>query len=330
MKHHTGPAPAAASGSSGRLIEMLADIGLSRLEALAYLALLQEPGATAYRVSQMVGKSPPNTYKALDALRAKGAVVVDESSGSRAFSALPMSEYLEGMRRSLDGRQQALERELASVRVEPVDYGVFKLTTAEQVYERCRNMLRAAESVVLLDAFPKPLAELQKEASGASERGVKVFIKAYVPTAVPGCDVLAPAEETAEYKFWNGDWLNLVVDCCESVQSFLKKDNGGVHAAAWTRNRYLAFLDYNGMVSEFVLTRLIQLVRTGSAMNEVIREIKSLVDRYMREKSFIEAVPSSWLTGWKPGADAAGRQKWVKMKKQSKQIDSERRKGAKR
>jgi HTH-type transcriptional regulator, sugar sensing transcriptional regulator len=278
-----------------RVENLLINIGLTGLESSAYVALLREPGATAYRVSQMIGKPPPNTYKALDSLLAKGAVVADASSGSKSYAALPIGEFLNSKRRTLDAQQVEIERSLADVAVESVEHGIFRLTTIDQVYERCRTMITDAESLVLIDAFPRPLAELKKAAVAAAKRGVDVFIKPYAPTSIPGCDVIGTEAGAPQLDVWNGDWLNVVADCSESVQAFLAKDGAGVHAAAWCRNPYLAMLDFNGMVSEFILTRVIQLAEQGSDGPSINREIKRLTHRYMKFEPFVSGIPDAWL-----------------------------------
>lgn len=277
---------------------LLTEIGFSGSEAEIYLALLAEPGASGYRVAQLVGKPAANTYKSLDSLRIKGAVVMDESSGTKTYVALSIHEYLDGVRRNLETRQEEAERELANLAVSPMRGGIFQLTSAAQVYERVRNMLASAETVVLVDAFPKPLDELRDELCRASRRGVKVFIKAYAPVALDGCEVVCPEEDSPQLRIWDGDWLNVSVDCREFVQSFLKKDGRGVHEAMWSRNPYVAALTYNGIVSEFVLTRSAQFVQQAGTVAAVRDEMRRLFRLYMQETPMREVIPSNWLTEW--------------------------------
>lgn len=280
---------------TSRIESLLTNVGLTGLESSAYVALLQEPGATAYRVAQMIGKPPPNTYKALDSLLAKGAVVADGSSGSRTYAALPVHEYLNSKRRDLDASEREIEQALAGVPVESVEQGIFRLSTIEQVYERCRTMIAGAKALVLIDAFPVPLNELEKPARAAAKGGVDLLIKPYAPISIPGCDVLAAGPGAPQLNIWNGDWLNVVADCSESVQAFLKKDGAGVHAAAWCRNPYLAMLDFNGMVCEFILTQVAQMAQEGSDGPTIDGEIKRMMRRYMKYEPFVSGVPDAWL-----------------------------------
>jgi len=275
--------------------DLLAEVGFSGLEADIYLALLREPGATGYRLSRLAGKPVPNTYKALDALRAKGAVVLDETGGARNYSALPIGEYLDGLKRGLESKRERIESELSDVAVVPVETGIFKLTSTDQVYSRARAMLAGAKSVVLLDVFPTPLRELLPDVKRAARRGVSVFIKAYEPLEVKGCDVVAPKKAGGgALKEWNGDWLNIVVDCREYLMSFLKPEGAGVHEAIWSRNAYLAVLSYNGVLHELVLTRVGQLIWAEKTRDEIRSEVGALSQRYLGEAPWWEVIPADW------------------------------------
>jgi HTH-type transcriptional regulator, sugar sensing transcriptional regulator len=281
-----------------RIQNLLAEIGFNGLEASVYVALLHEPAATGYRVSQMVGKPVANTYKALDALKVKGAVVVDQTSGTRTYAALSIHEYLDGMRRNLDSKQELIERELKEMVATPMHGGIFELTSVEQVYERARNLIREAQNILLIDAFPHPLEKIRVDLNAAIKRGVKVFVKAYTPTKLAGADLLAPEKDAEHLKAWNGDWLNVFVDCGEYLQSFLKKDNAGVHEAIWSRNPYLGFLAYSGFVFELFMTKVEIMIHAGSDIKGITQELRRLSKRYMEETCVFQVIPENWKGRW--------------------------------
>lgn len=301
---------------------LLTELGFTGLEAAVYLGLLEEPGATGYRVSRMISKPVPNTYKALDSLRQKGAVVLDETSGSRAYVALPIGEYLDGLKRNLDAQRSRIEHELKGMAAVTVESGIYRLTGVEQVYERCRNMLANAEDIALVDIFPRPLHELQKDLETAARRGVKVFIKAYAPVKLAGCEVLAPESDDPSLKIWDGDWVNISI-CFEYVQAFLKKEGAGVHEAVWSRNRYLALLTYNGMFQELTLTKVLLLLHQRKPREEIVQELRRIGRRYMEETPFRRMIEQWGKTSWeawrvKPGRrTAAGRKENKKTKPHS-------------
>ncbi|MFO7639656.1 MAG: helix-turn-helix domain-containing protein [bacterium] len=283
-----------------KLNSLLTGLGFSGLEASVYLALLREPGATGYRVAQLTGKPAPNTYKALDALRAKGAVLLDDSAGSRSYTALPVGEYLDGLKRGLDSRKQEIEQALAAVAAPAAQGGLYKLTSFEQVYERARGLLRSCRDVALVDAFPGPLEKLRPDIERAAKRGVSVFVKAYRPVELAGCDMAQPREgENAILAVWNGDWLNVIADCTECVLAFLKPGGAGVNEAVWVRNAYLGMLVYNGMFNEFMLTRVLQALKPKYDLAAEAPELRELGRRYSNKMLAEGVVPASWKREWK-------------------------------
>lgn len=283
-----------------RVESMLVGLGFTGVEAAAYLALLSEPGATGYRVSRLIGKPVPNTYKALDSLKVKGAVMLDDSARGRAYSALPIGEYLEAQKRSLDERRKDIETELAKTAAAPMAFGIYQLTTASQVLERVQSMLEGAKSVALIDAYPKPLAEIAPALKAAARRGVHVLALAYAPITIDGCEVIAPQKPTDEIDFWDGDWLNAAVDWNEHLYSLLKKTGGGVHRAVWSRDVYLAVNAYNGMLNECVLRRVFQLIHAGKNEDELRAEVQRLSKRYISKAQF-SSVVSQWRREMGPG-----------------------------
>lgn len=284
-----------------KLNSLLTGIGFSGLEASVYLALLREPGATGYRVAQLTGKPAPNTYKALDSLQAKGAVLLDDSTGSRSYTALPVGEYLDGMKRGLDSRKQEIEQALASVAAPTAQAGLFKLTSVEQVYERARGLLASCRDVALVDAFPGPLEELRPDLRRAARRGVSVFVKTYAPTEIPGCDMAQPRKaEGVVLDTWNGDWMNIVTDCTECVLAFLKPAGSGVNEAVWVRNAYLGFIVYNGMLNELMLTRMAQAFVPRDEIGALAPELRDLGRRYAAYMTAEGVIPESWRKSSEP------------------------------
>jgi sugar-specific transcriptional regulator TrmB len=304
-----------------RALVLLADLGFTGVEAAAYVALLKEPGATGYRVSRLIGKPVPNTYKALDSLKVKGAVVLDDTARGRSYAAVPIAEYLDGMKRQLDTRGQSIEHELKDIVTTPMEGGIFQLTTVHQVYERVRAMLGAAKSVVLMDIFPAPLEELRPAVEAAARRGVKVMLMVYTPTEVKGCEVIAPKEPAPHLKQWDGDWMNVVVDCSEYVHSLLKKNGAGVHRAVWTRDPYLAIQAFGGALHEFMLNRVSQLLWADKSCKEVGEEMMRMYKRYLSDSPF-HTVIQPWMRaaavkefekkrGRKSSGSAGGRCTWL-------------------
>ncbi|MCX6841731.1 MAG: hypothetical protein NTX53_05565 [candidate division WOR-3 bacterium] len=267
-----------------RVKPLLGSVGFSALESDVYWALLQEPGSSGYRLAQMVGKQAANIYKALDSLRTKGAILADESTRPTTYVALPIREYIEAKRRDLESMQTQIEHELEDVAASPARGRIFELTSIAQVYERCRELLRNAKTVVLLNVDARPLEELRSELNAAADRGVRVFIKTRAPvTGQP------PGPEAAR-----GEELAIAVDFKEYVQAFLKSDGSGVEEAIWVRHPHLANQVCWLFQSDFTLTRVRVMVQAGKEVKEIGREMHRLT-RMVEVQAPPEMLPREWV-----------------------------------
>jgi predicted transcriptional regulator len=272
------------------VIDHLSELGFSGAEAAVYVALLQEPKATGYRIARLAGKPVANTYKALDALHKKGAIIVDESGRGRTYTALPVSEFFEGMKRRLDTLRGHLEEELKGLTTGAVEGGIYQLTTPDQVYGRAKTMLREARSVALVDIFPEPLRHLRGDLEAAAKRGLKIWMLVYEPGEVKGCEMIAPKKSAMQLQIWKADWMNVVVDSKEALYSLLKKDGAAVERAVWIKDPYLAMLAFSGAFHEFAFDRAGQLIWSGKSKDELASEIRNFSRRYVNDDSFYDVM----------------------------------------
>ena len=276
------------------IIDHLSELGFSGAEAAVYVALLQEPKATGYRIARLAGKPVPNTYKALDALHKKGAIIVDESGRGRTYTALPVNEFFDGMKRRLDTMRGHLEEELRGLTMGAVEGGIYQLTTPDQVYGRAKTMLREAKGVALVDIFPGPFKHLRGDLEAAAKRGLKIWVMIYEPGDVKGCDVIAPKKPSMHLEVWKADWMNVVVDSKEALYSLLRKDGTGVERAVWIKDPYLALQAFSGAFHEFAFDRTGQLIWSGKSKDEIAAEVKRFSRRYVTDDSFYE-VMRPWI-----------------------------------
>ena len=156
---------------SNSLEYLLMELGLSGLEAEAYLAVLAEPDSTGYRISQVLGKPAPNTYKALDSLVTKGAILADEGSRSRTFTAVPIREQVIQRNHRLDMLADEIERGLERIHRPQSEEGIYKLSTVHQVMARAVEMIESAHDTFVADADNLPLGKLSSYFLSAAERG---------------------------------------------------------------------------------------------------------------------------------------------------------------
>jgi sugar-specific transcriptional regulator TrmB len=249
-------------------LQSLTGLGFTDLEAEVYVSLLQQSPATGYRVAQSIGRPVANTYKAIESLQHKGAVLVDEGS-SRLCRAVPAEELLAQLERSFQRRRQEAANALATLRAAPDDDRVYQLQSVEQVFERCRRMLEGCEQVAILDVFPKPLEELRESVEAAARRGVRVLVKAYEPVVLSGAEVAVHPQGRLTLRRWPGQWLNVVTDGREHLLAFLTSDARGLHQAVWSGSAYLSWVYHSAVGAEMILAGLLRALENGATATEL-------------------------------------------------------------
>jgi sugar-specific transcriptional regulator TrmB len=249
-------------------IQALVDLGFTGLEAEVYAYLLAHSPATGYRVAQALGKPTANTYKAIESLQVKGAVMVDEGA-TRVCRAVPTDELLGRLERAFQLQRSQADRALATLQRESSDDRVYQLRTRDQVMERCRAMFRECQRVALLDIFPEPLAELQGDIEAMARRGVLVSMEVYRPTSVEGVDAVCAPRGDQVLEGWPGQQLNVVTDAQEYLLALLETDGPDVLQAIWSRSTYLSCLYHSGLAAEIGLARLVNAISDDRSMDDL-------------------------------------------------------------
>src|SRR5579872_3418738 len=118
--------------SNEESVQALAALGFTQLEAEVYVFLLGEAPATGYRVAQAIGRLPANTYKALESLQNKGAVIIDEGA-SRLCRAIPSAELLDLLKRRFAEQEARATRALSEIAPVSHDDRIYQLRSYDQV-----------------------------------------------------------------------------------------------------------------------------------------------------------------------------------------------------
>ncbi len=250
----------------------LIELGFTALEAEIYSWLLEQAPVTGYRIAKALRKPAPNIYKALESLEAKGAVLVDEEV-RRLYRAVPPSEVLGHLERSFQKQKALAARALSEVDRPEGDDRVYRLSSAEAVFERARAMLARAEQVALLDVFPAALETLRPALEEAAARGVETAALAYAPAAVPGVRVVETVHGEAVRDRWPGQWLCLVVDGAEHLIALLSGDGTEVRQAVWTGSLYLSWVYHSAHAAEIILAAVERAAADASDADAIRRAL---------------------------------------------------------
>jgi len=246
------------------------------MESDVYAYLLRHSPVTGYRVAAGIGKPVANTYKAISSLAEKGAIVVDEGQ-SRLCRAVPPPELMARLERDFKDRQKRALDALSNLPGAPADDRVYHMRSPEQVYERCRSLLAAAEEAVLVDSFPLPLEELRADLRAAAARGVTVYVKLYRDDVIEGVNIIVDPDGDEILGRWPGQWLNMVVDGAEYVHALLAEDGHSVHQAVWSGSAYLAWVYHSAFWSELALAEVARRTDAQVPTTEInawLRELK--------------------------------------------------------
>jgi sugar-specific transcriptional regulator TrmB len=257
------------------LIQVVSELGFTSLEAEIYVYLLQYSPATGYRIAKDIGRSFAITYKALAALEGKGAVVVD-GGASRSSRAVPIEELLDQVESRL--REQRA-RAVAAVRDFPKSAGddrVYQLTTIEQVYERCRAMLRDSRGRVLMELFPEPLETLRDAIEKAAARGVDVTARIYKPAELEGVRIVMSPYGDENLRVMKSQWLALFVDGRQFLLGNLVPGAKGVYQVIWSASRLLALAFYDYVNSDLHHYSFQPFLRTADSIEDLRAEYDRL------------------------------------------------------
>ncbi len=229
--------------------------GFSRLEAEVYITLLKDSPLTGYRIAQVLNKAAANTYKALESLEKKGAVVALQAPNIKQYSAVPVTEYFDQLEKGFKNDRVFLENSLKDISYSVSGDKVYMLQTFDQVLEKCSKMLENAEHSVIVDAFPEMLKKILPQLENAGSNGVNIIVNAYEPIKLKNCRVIIKSNAKKVLDLWSGDWMNIAVDGKEYLITAVDKDGTFQHAI-WSNSPYLSFFVFNGFRYEMLFSAL--------------------------------------------------------------------------
>ncbi len=260
-------------------INLLTEIGMSKFEAEVYIALLKNPNQTGYKIANITGKALPNTYKALNSLQKKGAVVAESTSKSKQFTAVPIEEYMDRLESKFSKQREAIVKSLRDVGSDVEEEGIYRIEDIDQIAAKARRMIEHARNQIVVDAYPDPLNKIKTLLEQAAERGVRVFVHAYEPIEIKGAEVNWYPQQGELTPFpWS--WLNMMTDASESLLSYLDSESKKVFHAFWSRNPYLGNYLHNGTMHEFMLESIRNMLYKKEDSEKILEELHRLEMAY--------------------------------------------------
>lgn len=140
------------------VVEELTELGMTRNEALAYVALLEEPGqgSTGYEIAARSGIPRSAVYAVLRQLEEKGAAFAQGESPARYVPTAP-DRLIEAIRRQTSARLGRLEGALSRLPARSRPEPIWILSRYDQILRRMDQMIRLAEQSIYLSVWNREL-----------------------------------------------------------------------------------------------------------------------------------------------------------------------------
>lgn len=254
-------------------IRAFEELGFTRVEAEVYVYLVQHSPATGYAVAKAIGRTQGAAYKTLASLEARGAIEVN-GGRNRLCRAVPPRELLERLDRHFQEQRRGAVVALSHLQPPEGDERIYRLTTVDQVYERCRAMLAGCRTIAILDLFPQPIDVLRPDISATVERGVAVLLSAYDPVDLPGVDVTCPPPGKDVRQRMPLQWMSVFIDGRESLTAALSRDGHELYQANWTASLLFSW----GMGSyakwSHFCNDIVSMLEAGASREEMLAEYR--------------------------------------------------------
>lgn len=213
-------------------LPLLTELGLTRYEAQAYLALLEQQPLTAYELAKHSGIPSSKIYEVVNKLSIKNlcqAVASNEGS-KKHYIAMEAEQLVHAKTRHAQNTGAELLRALANRDTKTANNLIWSITSEQEILSRAEQIIEQAEQYLLLSVWPQQLAAISEQLKHAQQRGIKIAMVHFgQPSSKIGVTYHHPVEQNL-YREKGGRSLNLVADSKQMLTAtFLK--NGKVDGA---------------------------------------------------------------------------------------------------
>ena len=217
-----------------KVLDKLADMGLSKYEAKAYITLLQKSNISAYEVSKNSTVPQSKIYETVKKLVDKGLIVAQGSDPVK-YSPLPVDEFLERYKSNMEKSISYLKDNLKGLNTQPrIDY-MWHFNDKAQIINKARKMLKNANKKVSLEIWDEQMKSLKPLLKEIENNGVKVKIVLYGDIH---CEIGEVYYHQMEGMYQTagevGKWLTINQDGEESLFGIFKENES---TAIWTQNK---------------------------------------------------------------------------------------------
>jgi len=156
-----------------KIVSNLEKLGLSNYEARAYLAALNQPPITGYKLSKLSGVPRSRIYETIEKLISKGLLVFQ--SGEKNFvSPLGFKSFLNNIEKENNESIKYLREKLPEVNQQEKE-GVWNIIGRDQIFETVRGMVSGARKCVYVEMFGNDLPLIKQVVEDRQKKNVEVL-----------------------------------------------------------------------------------------------------------------------------------------------------------
>ncbi len=245
--------------------ETLVPFGFTALESEIYVFLLKLSPATGYRIAQGISKPAANTYKAIQSLQQKGAILVEDGP-SRLCRAVPLKELMNRLQKDFDAQRKSAEKRLKSIEQSTEDTRIYQLLSREQILNRFREMLSSASQSIIFKLSSEAILAVEGDIERATERGVVIWGIANEPVDVAGVEVVVAMDADIGS-------ITAISDSSQLLTGVIREDTES--EAIWTRNEALSRNTFVSLAAEFSLAQINALLVADEKKGRMLRAIEN-------------------------------------------------------
>lgn len=155
------------------IISRLEKLGLSNYEARAYLAALNQPPLTGYKLSQLSGVPRSRIYETIEKLISKGLLVFQ--TGKKNFvSPLDFQSFLSRIEKENSESIKYLKENLPKANREENE-GIWNIIGREKIFETVRNLVLGARKYVYVEMSGSDLTLIIQAVQNRQKKNIPIW-----------------------------------------------------------------------------------------------------------------------------------------------------------
>ncbi len=258
------------------LPQNLTQLGLSRYEISAYLALVGHHPINGSQLSRISGVPRARIYDVLRILTDKGFVV---EAGDGMYVPLPPEEFIKRLRHTFSSVLDILEEKIeAAATTTSYDY-VWTIRGYDKVMDKAREMIGSAQKEIYTRLYPSEGNILSRHLEKAHQDRVSVKYISMGPCPVTvDLQVVHPEPDQIEADH-GGRTFDLVVDKKELLVGLFEKGKSDRSPINWAKNHWFVITIRDSLRHDFYHYILHTLYRKKGLLTKRERALYEKITR---------------------------------------------------